>query len=101
MLNENTGCVQALPSDAQTIGHWLVDDRHVYWKSEKALGGSPGQPEAAPLLLRVDLYSGRFEHVAMPAMDISSLYGMLAHDDATIYVRQSRGGILYAVRKPQ
>jgi hypothetical protein len=101
MLNENTGCVQALPSVELSIGQSLVDDRHVYWQSFNSLGSAtPGQTFDLAPVLRVDLRTGRFEHVAIPGLDVSVISDLVAQDDTTIYVRQSPEESLFAVRKP-
>jgi hypothetical protein len=99
MLNENTGCVQPLPSVELSIGQTLLDGRHVYWQSFDGLGSaSPRQPDAAAPLLRVDLRTGRFEHVAVPGFEITVVTDLVAQDADTIYVRSN--GELFAVRKP-
>ena len=60
MLNENTGCVQPLPSVEESIGQILIDDHHVYWHSFNALGSvSEGEPLSAVPILRVNLVTGR------------------------------------------
>lgn len=101
MLNENTGCVQALPSVELSIGQTLIDRRHVYWQSFNGLGSaSPGQPDSLAPILRVDLRTGHFEHVATPGLEITVVTDLAAQDDDTLYVRQSPDESLFAVRKP-
>jgi hypothetical protein len=101
MLNENTGCVQELPSVELSIGQTLLDGRHVYWQSFNALGSSsPGQPDDLVPILRVDLRTGRFDHVVTPGLEITVASGLAAQDADTLYVRQSPGNSLFAVRKP-
>ena len=101
MLNENTGCVQELPSVELSIGQTLLDGRHVYWQSFNGLGSSsPGQPDDLAPILRVDLRTGRFEHVATPGLEITVASGLAAQNDDILYVRQSPGNSLFAVRKP-
>jgi hypothetical protein len=102
MLNENTGCVQDLPSVELSIGQTLIDEHHVYWHSFNALAAvSPGLPEPSVDLLRVDLRSGRFEQVTTPAMAAVSGGDLLAQSRDTFYVRVNPGGTLFAVRKPE
>jgi hypothetical protein len=101
MLNENTGCVQELPGVELSIGQTLIDGRHVYWQSFNGLGGlSPGQPNPLAPILRVDLRTGRFEHVVTPGLEITVVSGLAAQNDDTLYVRQNPEGSLFAVRKP-
>jgi hypothetical protein len=101
MLNENTGCVQPLPNVENSIGQSLVDSRHIYWQSFNAVGSSsPGQPDAPAPILRVDLRTGRFERLTIPGLDVTVVSDLAAQDDSTIYVRQSPGEALFAVRKP-
>jgi hypothetical protein len=102
MLNENTGCVQDLPSVELSIGQTLIDDRHVYWHSFNALAAaSPGLPEPSIDLLRVDLRSGRFEQVTTAGMPAVAGGDLLAQSGDTLYVRVNPGGSLFAVRKPE
>jgi hypothetical protein len=102
MLNQNTGCVQELPSDELSIGGSLLDAHHVYWKSFNALGSSsPGQPATTTPLLRVDLRTGRFERVLTPGFDVTLTTDLLAQDDDTLYIRSSDDRGLLAVRKPR
>src|SRR3954466_9628447 len=64
MLNENTGCLQPLPSGEQSIGQSLADSRHVYWQIFNAVASSsPGQPDDLAPILRVDLRTGHFERM--------------------------------------
>jgi hypothetical protein len=100
MLNENTGCVQDLPSVELSIGQTIIDDRHVYWHSFNALGAAI-VPGPSVDLLRVDLRSGRFEHLTTPAMAQVSGGDLLAQSGDTLYVRVNPGTTLYAVRKPE
>ncbi|HEU4578296.1 MAG TPA: hypothetical protein VFS67_08580 [Polyangiaceae bacterium] len=101
MLNENTGCVQELPSVEQSIGQALMDTRHVYWESFNALGSSsPGDPEDAAPLLRVDLRTGRFERVVAAGLDVTVRTDLVGQDSTTLYVRQSPDQSLFALRKP-
>lgn len=100
MLNENTGCVQALPSVELSIGQTLIDGHHVYWQSFNALGNSsPSQPDDLAPVLRVDLRTGRFEHVATPGLEITVASGLAAQNADTLYVR-SPDASLFGVRKP-
>jgi len=102
MLNENTGCAQPLPSVELSIGQSLVDSRHIYWQSFNAVGSSsPGQPDDLAPILRVDLKTGRFERMTIPGLDVTVTSDLAAQDAETIYVRQSPGQALVAVRKPE
>jgi hypothetical protein len=96
MLNENTGCVQALPSVEQSIGQTLIDARHVYWMSFSASGGLA---DPTPIL-RVNLRTGRFEQLVTPGLEITRSTDFAAQDGETLYLRQSPDGSLIAVHKP-
>jgi hypothetical protein len=96
MLNENTGCVQSLPSIEQGIDQVLIDERHVYWKSLNVESG----PAGLTRLLRVNLRTGRFEELVTPGLEITGLTDFAAQDEDTLYLRQSPDDGLVAVRKP-
>lgn len=101
MLNQNTGCVQDLPSVDLSIGQSVLDDHHVYWHSFNALGSSSSTGSEPGLdLLRVDLRSGRLERLITPAMAAVSGGDLLAQSADTLYVRVNPGTTLYALRKP-
>jgi len=100
MLNENTGCVQPLPSVEESIGQILIDRHHVYWNSFNALGSfSPGDTLSPLPILRVNLVTGRFERVTTPGLE-STLTDLIAQDADTLYLHPSNGGLI-AVRKPE
>lgn len=101
MLNQNTGCVQDLPSVELSIGQSVIDERHVYWHSFNALGSTSSLgPEPSVDLLRVDLRSGRFGQVTTPELAAVSGGDLLAQSADTLYIRVNPGANLFAVRKP-
>jgi hypothetical protein len=107
LLDESTGCVQALPGSGESISFsTALDDEYIYWYSFNALGSVTDSSAAglAPTpipempLIRTSLRTGALERLQTPGFSLSLGDQIVGQDSEQLYVSTSQG--LTAIRKP-